>query len=172
MLFKAFFSRISCLLKAAFLFALRGGMIFGALTLILGGFAAFASTSFVEDGSLIGVLLMALPMAVVGSVLGLLVGAIAGSIIGLVTEDYFYVILRKLDDFVFSITMHGVEKKSAGLLWCFGGILGSVLGLAAASFLGILENQDKFLAIIWATGGAFICSLITISVTWKIEQAK
>jgi hypothetical protein len=172
MLFKTFISRIGYLLKAAFLFAFRGGVFLGALTLILGGFAAFASISIVESGSLFGVLLMALPMAVVGSVLGVLVGAIAGSIIGLVTEDYFYVILRKLDDFVFSIAMHGVEKKSAGLLWCFGGILGSVLGLAAASFLGILENQDKFLAIMWATGGAFVCSLITISITWKIEQTK
>ncbi len=167
MLFKTAISRIGYLLKAALLFAFRGGMIFGTFVLIFGGLGAYISMFIIDNESSIGILLIALPAAVVGSGLGLLFGAISGAVIGLVTGDYFYVILRKLDDFFLSIAVLGIENKTVGLILLLGAVLGAFLGIAAAYASGVMEGQDSLLAMMVGTGGALICSGIAIAAAWK-----
>lgn len=166
-----FISRIGYLLKAAFLFAFRGGMIFGAFVLLFGGVAAFFSMSIINGDGELAVLLIALPAAVVSSVVGLIFGALVGAIIGLVTADYNHIVLRKLDDFILSIVIVSTENKIT-IVWWLSAILGSFLGLAAGNGFDMIERQDGFQAMLFATGGALICSVIAISVAWKLEQRK
>ncbi len=169
MLFKTFISRIGYVLKAAFLFALRGGMILGAFALIFGGVAAFSSMTIINGDGELAVFLIALPAAVVSSVVGLIFGALVGAIIGLVTADYYHIILRKLDDFMLSIVIVSTENKIT-IVWWLSAVLGSFPGLAVAKGFDMIERQDNFQAMMFATGGALICSLLTISVAWKLEQ--
>jgi hypothetical protein len=165
-----FISRLGYLLKATFLFAFRGGMIFGAFVLIFGSVAGFFSMSIINgDGEL--AVLIALPAAVVSSVVGLIFGALVGAIIGLVTADHYHVILRKLDDFILSIVIVSTENKIT-LVWWLSAVLGSFLGLAAANGFNMIERQDSIQAILFAAGGALICSVIAIAVAWKLEQQK
>ncbi len=180
-------SRIGHMFKFAIFFAIRGGVILGAFALIFSGIAAFIGIAFSgisastwsdlpiiafidpDESVLIVALIIALPIAVVGIVLGLFAGAFMGAVIGLVAVDYSYVILRKLDDFVFSIALFGSEDRVYSIIWWAGAVFGSFLGIILATILDIDERREVVFMILFGTFGALICSVIAISAAWKAE---
>ncbi|VAW35654.1 hypothetical protein MNBD_CHLOROFLEXI01-5398 [hydrothermal vent metagenome] len=105
------------------------------------------------------------------SSLGLFIGAFVGAVIGLVAVDYSYVILRKLDDFIFLIALLGSEERvySIIIIWWMGAILGSFLGIILATILDIDERREVVFMMLFGTFGALICSVIAISAAWKVE---